>query len=112
MDNADRCSVNSLREIPGCSPVEGVVRWDPLHSLWNGGMLAGALLLAPLFFSWSAVFVFLVLTGASLLLGHSVGVSSSPDPSQLRLPALAGARSCLGGDVRRDERAVLDDPHP
>ena len=69
----DRCSVNSLIETPGCSPVEGVVRWDPVHSLWNGGMLSTSLILAPLLFSWSALLVFLLLTGGSLLLGHSVG---------------------------------------
>jgi stearoyl-CoA desaturase (delta-9 desaturase) len=49
------------------------VRWDPLHSLWNGGMMLASLLLAPLLFSWSALLVFILLTGTSLLLGHSVG---------------------------------------
>ncbi|MBG6118214.1 MULTISPECIES: acyl-CoA desaturase [unclassified Sphingobium] len=73
MDITDRCSVNSLREVPGCNPVDGTVRWDATHSLWNGGMLLGAVCLAPIFFSWSAVAIFLFLTGASLLLGHSVG---------------------------------------
>lgn len=73
MEMVDRCAVNSLREVPGCSPVAGTVRWDPVHSIWNGGMLAAALILAPLFFSWSGVGVFLILTAASLLLGHSVG---------------------------------------
>lgn len=72
MDVTDRCSVNSLRETPGCSPVAGKVRWDPIHSLWNGGMLAGAVL-ALFHFSWSGLGVFLLMTGASLLLGHSVG---------------------------------------
>ena len=69
----DRCSVNSLIETPGCGPIKGIVRWDPVHSLWNGSMLLTALLLAPLLFSWSALLVFLLLTGGSLLLGHSVG---------------------------------------
>ncbi|WP_313808700.1 acyl-CoA desaturase [Sphingobium sp.] len=36
-------------------------------------MLLSAVFLAPIFFSWSAVAVFFLLTGASLLLGHSVG---------------------------------------
>ncbi|MFT4027200.1 MAG: acyl-CoA desaturase [Novosphingobium sp.] len=71
---ADRCEVNSLIAMPGCSPVEGRVRWDPAHSLWNGSMLAGALVAAPLLVTWSAVAVCLVLTGAALLLGHSVGL--------------------------------------
>ena len=73
MDPNDRNAVNSLVELPGCSPVDGRVRWDPVHSLWNGVMLSASLALAPLLFSWSAVLVFLVLTGASLLLGHSIG---------------------------------------
>jgi stearoyl-CoA desaturase (delta-9 desaturase) len=70
---SDRSSVNSLIETRGCSAVEGRVRWDPVHSLWNGSMLAASLLLAPLLISWSAVGIFLLLTGASLLLGHSIG---------------------------------------
>lgn len=71
--SADRCGVNTLVETPKCSPVAGTVRWDPLHSFWNGGMLMTALLLGPLLFSWSAFAVFLILTGGMLLLGHSVG---------------------------------------
>ena len=69
----DRCRVNSLVETPGCSPVLASVRWDPVHSVWNGAMLAGSLVLAPVFFAWDALLVFILLTGASLLLGHSVG---------------------------------------
>jgi len=72
-DASNRCEVNSLIEVEGCSPVAGTVRWDPVHSFWNGGMLAASLVFAPLMFSWSALLVFLVLTGGSLLLGHSVG---------------------------------------
>ncbi|MDZ4363099.1 acyl-CoA desaturase [Brevundimonas sp.] len=69
----DPCAVNSLVETPGCSPIDGQVRWDPAHSLWNGGMMTATLVLAPLTFSWAALAVFLLVTGASLLLGHSVG---------------------------------------
>jgi stearoyl-CoA desaturase (delta-9 desaturase) len=65
--------VNTIVEITGCSAVEGDVRWDPVHSLWNGGMLMVALVGAPMFASWSAAALCLILTGASLLLGHSVG---------------------------------------
>jgi stearoyl-CoA desaturase (delta-9 desaturase) len=36
-------------------------------------MLVLAILLAPVFASWSAILVFVLLTGASLLLGHSIG---------------------------------------
>lgn len=65
--------VNTIVELPGCSPVAGRVRWDPSHSLWNGGMMATSLLVAPWLVSWSAVAVCIVLTGATLMLGHSVG---------------------------------------
>ena len=71
--HSERCAVNSLVETQGCSPVVGKVRWDPVHSLWNGAMLAASLVLAPMLFTWSALAVFLVLTGGFLLLGHSVG---------------------------------------
>ena len=69
----DPCAVNSLVETPGCSPVEGRVVWDPVHSLWNGGMLAAALVFGPLTVSPAALAVFAVTTGGALLLGHSVG---------------------------------------
>jgi sn-1 stearoyl-lipid 9-desaturase len=69
----DRCRVNTLVDVPGCSPVAGKVVWDPVHSVWNGGMLACALLLAPIFFSWPAVVVCFGLTAATILIGHSVG---------------------------------------
>ena len=70
---SDRCSVNSLIETPGCSPVSGSVRWDPVHSVWNAAMLLASVVLGPVFFAWDALLVFVLLTGASLLLGHSVG---------------------------------------
>ena len=73
MQEADRCAVNTLVEVPGCSPVQGTVRWDVGHSLWNGSMLVVSLTIAPLVFSWAAFVVFLVLTGSTILLGHSVG---------------------------------------
>lgn len=70
---APETTVNSLIEIAGCSPVEGTVRWDPVHSIWNGSMLIISLVLAPACISWSALAIFLVLTETSLLLGHSIG---------------------------------------
>ena len=69
----DRCAVHSLIEVPGCSASDGAVRWDPLHSLWNGTMLAASLVLGPLLFSWDAFAIFIVMTTGTLLLGHSVG---------------------------------------
>jgi fatty-acid desaturase len=73
LDPLDPCAVNSLVETPDASPVEGRVVWDPVHSLWNGGMLVAALVFAPLTFSWGTLAVFVATTGATLLLGHSVG---------------------------------------
>ena len=67
------CAVNTLIEAPGCDPVAGTVQWDPVHSLWNGGMLAVSVAFAPTTATPGALAVFVVLTGATLLLGHSVG---------------------------------------
>ncbi len=72
-DPLDPCAVNSLIETPGCDPVAGRVVWDPLHSLWNGGMMAVTLIAGPLTISPAAFAIFAVTTGAGLLLGHSVG---------------------------------------
>lgn len=73
MHQHDPCAVNSLIETPGSSPVAGRVVWDPIHSLWNGGMLATTLAFGAATFSLGALAVFVVTTGATLLLGHSVG---------------------------------------
>ena len=64
MHHHDPCAVNSLVATPGCSPTEGRVVWDPLHSLWNGGMLAATLIFGAMTFSLAAVAAFLVTTGA------------------------------------------------
>jgi stearoyl-CoA desaturase (delta-9 desaturase) len=69
----DPYAVHSLRT-EGADPRRGRVRWDPLHSAWNGGMLLAAVIFAPLAWSWSALGVFVLTTGATLLLGHSVGL--------------------------------------
>lgn len=53
---------------------KGRVRWSPLKSLWWSGMTAAWLLLGNLYFSWSAVAVFLVLSALTLCLGHSLGM--------------------------------------
>jgi sn-1 stearoyl-lipid 9-desaturase len=65
--------VNSLSGLDTADPGEGVLVWDPGRSTWNMSMLAGALVLGPLFFSWSGVAVFLILSGFTLCVGHSVG---------------------------------------
>lgn len=73
MHHHDPCAVNSLIETPGCSPVRGRVRWDPIPSLWNGAMLTTTLAFGAMSFSLPALTVFVLTTGTTLLLGHSVG---------------------------------------
>jgi fatty-acid desaturase len=72
-ESRDRCAVNWLVETAGADASKGKVRWDPAHSLWNGGMLAAALVFGPVTATWATLSIFLVSTGGLLLLGHSVG---------------------------------------
>ena len=72
-ETRDRCEVNWVVDTPGADPAKGDVQWDPVHSTWNGGMLIASLALIPFFTTPSAVVVGLALTGAMVLLGHSVG---------------------------------------
>jgi stearoyl-CoA desaturase (delta-9 desaturase) len=51
----------------------GEVRYSPQKSLWFLGMAATAIVGGISFFTWSGLLVFLVMTGAVLLLGHSLG---------------------------------------
>lgn len=55
-------------------PCDGrpVVDWP--KAIWNGGLLAFAVVGGPLFFTWSAFGLFLVSTYLTLLIGHSVGM--------------------------------------
>ena len=55
-------------------PVAGRVRWAPAKSLWLTSMTVLALALAPLFFTWSALALFIVASGVTLCFGHSVGM--------------------------------------
>ena len=65
--------VNSLQIDPRADPMSGVVTWDPWRSLWNGGMLVAAIVLAPRYFTWGAFAVFVGLLGLTMCTGHSVG---------------------------------------
>ena len=69
----DPYAVNSLVLSGGEDAARGRVVWNPRDSLWNGGMMAAALLLGPLTVTPGALAVCVVLTGSTLLLGHSVG---------------------------------------
>ena len=68
----DSQQIQTLRD-DGADPVSGAVRWDPVQSIWTGTMLIGAIAAPVLFPSWQGLALFLVTTGAGLLLGHSVG---------------------------------------
>ena len=57
----------------GADPCAGRVRIDGAKALWNGAMIAGTLA-ALVVATWQAVLLFLVLTYATLLIGHSVGM--------------------------------------
>ena len=65
--------VNSLIIGPDADPLSGVVTWDPARSFWNGGMLLAALALGPIYFTWGAFAVFIVLLELTMCTGHSVG---------------------------------------
>jgi fatty-acid desaturase len=69
----DPHAVNYLLADSGGDPVKGRVRVDPANLVWNGGMLAIAAVAGPMLFSWSAFALFVLTTGAALLLGHSIG---------------------------------------
>lgn len=56
------------------SAIEGTVRWNAKKSLWLSGMTLTALIGGPLYFSWSALALFLVTTVITLCLGHSLGM--------------------------------------
>ena len=65
--------VNSLVFTRGVDPLAGTVRWDPARSVWNGGMLLLALVLGPMYFTWGALLVFILLLAITMCAGHSVG---------------------------------------
>ena len=70
---SDPYKVNSLVLDCDTDPVAGVVKWDPLRSLWNGTILIVAIIFAPFYFTWQAFAVFLTLSAITLCTGHSVG---------------------------------------
>jgi sn-1 stearoyl-lipid 9-desaturase len=65
--------VNSLLFTTEVNPLDGVVRWDPARSIWNAAMFLASLVLAPLFFTWGAALVFLILLALTMCTGHSIG---------------------------------------
>jgi stearoyl-CoA desaturase (delta-9 desaturase) len=58
----------------GANAVDGQVVWAPRKSIWNTTIFLLAIVLAPTHSSWSAFVLFLALSYATLLLGHSLGM--------------------------------------
>ncbi len=65
--------VSSLTINDDSDPLHGRVEWDWPRSLFNSLVFVGAAVLGPLYFSWSAFLVFLVLLEITMCAGHSVG---------------------------------------
>ena len=65
--------VNSLVLTGEVDPVPGTVSWDIPRSIWNTGMLVTTVTAGPLFFTWSALTIFVVLLAVTMCTGHSVG---------------------------------------
>jgi sn-1 stearoyl-lipid 9-desaturase len=65
--------VNSLTGLDRAQPDLGDVLWDRPRSIWNMGFLLGAIVLGPLYFSWSALIAFILISAVTLCVGHSVG---------------------------------------
>ena len=57
----------------GADPCAGTVRIDWPKALWNAAMIAGTIA-ALAVATWQAAALFLALTYATLLVGHSVGM--------------------------------------
>lgn len=56
------------------SAVAGRLVLDIKKALWNWSMIASALVLGPMTFTWGAFSMCLILTYCSLLVGHSAGM--------------------------------------
>lgn len=64
----------------------GAVRWSPRKSLWWSGMLLGWMTVGTVHFSWQAVLVFVLATGLTLCLGHSIGMHRKLIHDSFRCP--------------------------
>ncbi len=71
--DAGAFKVNSLGDLDTADAAKGRLVWDPGRSIWNTAFILGAIILGPLFFTWGAFAVFLLLSGFTLCVGHSVG---------------------------------------
>lgn len=71
--HADPHAVNHIDEAAGGDPLAGRVRTDWTNVAWNGGLAGVALIAGPFTATPAAIALFVLLTGAALLLGHSIG---------------------------------------
>lgn len=106
--------------------IVGTVRYSPVKSLWLLAHGVGAGLGAWMFFSWQAVLVFVLATGAVLLLGHSLGSHRKLIHDSYQCPrwlertlvylgvqvGLAGPLGLLRQHELRDFAQRLPDCHP
>jgi stearoyl-CoA desaturase (delta-9 desaturase) len=53
-----------LRAGAGADATGERVVWDPVHSIWDGGMHSASLMLGPLTFTPAAFLIFLLTPGA------------------------------------------------
>ena len=69
----DPYKINGLKIDEQCDPSSGTIHWDGRRSVFNGFMLLSAIVFAPVFFTWDALLVFLLMCFVTLCCGHSVG---------------------------------------
>lgn len=66
--------IESISDKADGSALEGTVRLDPVKVIWIGGMLVFGTVGSAITISVSAVLLFILFTGVTLCLGHSLGM--------------------------------------
>ncbi len=65
---------NRIQNSPNSSCFDGTVSWNPVKSLWWTSMTLTWVIVGYLYFSWSAVLAFLIVTATTIIGGHSLGM--------------------------------------
>ncbi len=108
------------------SVVEGEIRYAPVKSMWFFGMASAAVIGGIATFSWAALGLFIGMTAAVLLLGHSLGSHRKLIHNSFACPkwleyalvycgvqvGLAGPLGLLRQHELRDYAQRLPDCHP
>jgi fatty-acid desaturase len=124
--NDDPHAVNYLVDNGFGDPLAGEIKVDWGNLAWNGGMMVTALILGPVFFSWSAFVLFIATTAAALLLGHSIGYHRKMIHGSFDCPkwlertliwlgafvGMAGPMGIIRAHDRRDWAQRQSDCHP